>query len=56
MAGELYPRDLRGFVKELSKVRFTAITGVNTLYNGLLNTPGFTARKRSTTSWPGLSP
>jgi long-chain acyl-CoA synthetase len=35
------PRDLRGFVKELKKTRFTAITGVNTLYNGLLNTPGF---------------
>jgi long-chain acyl-CoA synthetase len=35
------PRDLRGFVKELEKTRFTAITGVNTLYNGLLNTPGF---------------
>src|SRR3546814_7165219 len=30
-----------GFVKELSKVPFTAITGVNTLFNGLLNTPGF---------------
>jgi long-chain acyl-CoA synthetase len=35
------PRDLPGFVKELKKTRFTAITGVNTLYNGLLNTPGF---------------
>ncbi len=35
------PRDMDGFVKELSKVRFTAITGVNTLFNGLLNTPGF---------------
>ena len=35
------PRDLRGFVKEIAKTRFTAITGVNTLYNGLLNTPGF---------------
>jgi long-chain acyl-CoA synthetase len=30
-----------GFVKELSKIPFTAITGVNTLFNGLLNTPGF---------------
>jgi long-chain acyl-CoA synthetase len=37
------PRDMRGFVKELKKTRFTAITGVNTLYNGLLNTPGFAA-------------
>lgn len=35
------PRDMPGFVKELSKVKFTAITGVNTLFNGLLNTPGF---------------
>ena len=35
------PRDMPGFVKELGKVPFTAITGVNTLFNGLLNTPGF---------------
>ena len=35
------PRDMPGFVKELSTVKFTAITGVNTLFNGLLNTPGF---------------
>ena len=35
------PRDMKGFVKELKSVRFTAITGVNTLFNGLLNTPGF---------------
>jgi long-chain acyl-CoA synthetase len=35
------PRDLRGFVKELGKWRFTCITGVNTLFNALLNTPGF---------------
>jgi long-chain acyl-CoA synthetase len=35
------PRDMQGFVKTLSKIRFTAITGVNTLFNGLLNTPGF---------------
>jgi long-chain acyl-CoA synthetase len=37
------PRDMPGFVKELKKVRFTAFTGVNTLYNGLLNAPGFAA-------------
>lgn len=37
------PRDLKGFVEELSKVKFTVITGVNTLYNGLLNTEGFSA-------------
>ncbi|MBS3742984.1 MAG: AMP-binding protein [Wenzhouxiangellaceae bacterium] len=35
------PRDMDGFVKELGKERFTAITGVNTLFNGLLNTPSF---------------
>ncbi|MGL0786312.1 long-chain fatty acid--CoA ligase [Xanthomonas translucens] len=35
------PRDMPGFVKELQKTRFTAFTGVNTLFNGLLNTPGF---------------
>ena len=35
------PRDMVGFVKELSKYPFTAITGVNTLFNTLLHTPGF---------------
>ena len=35
------PRDMPGFVKELKQSGFTAITGVNTLFNGLLNTPGF---------------
>ncbi|HQZ31783.1 MAG TPA: AMP-binding protein [Arenimonas sp.] len=35
------PRDMPGFVAELRKTPFTAITGVNTLFNGLLNTPGF---------------
>ncbi|QWP75533.1 long-chain fatty acid--CoA ligase [Lysobacter sp. K5869] len=35
------PRDMPAFVKELQNNRFTAITGVNTLFNGLLNTPGF---------------
>lgn len=35
------PRDMSGFVKELAKYPFTAITGVNTLFNGLLNTSGF---------------
>jgi long-chain acyl-CoA synthetase len=37
------PRDMKGFVKELSKIKFTVITGVNTLFNGLLNTDGFSA-------------
>jgi long-chain acyl-CoA synthetase len=35
------PRDMPGFVKELQSFPFTAITGVNTLFNGLLNTAGF---------------
>jgi long-chain acyl-CoA synthetase len=35
------PRDMEGFVRELSKYRFTAFTGVNTLFVGLLNTPQF---------------
>jgi long-chain acyl-CoA synthetase len=35
------PRDMPGFVKTLRSIPFTAITGVNTLFNGLLNTPGF---------------
>lgn len=35
------PRDLPAFNKELSKHKFTAITGVNTLFNALLNTKEF---------------
>ncbi|WP_276807793.1 AMP-binding protein [Castellaniella defragrans] len=35
------PRDIPGFVKELGKARFTALTGVNTLFNALLNHPDF---------------
>ena len=35
------PRDIPGFCKELRKHKFTIITGVNTLFNGLLNNPGF---------------
>jgi long-chain acyl-CoA synthetase len=35
------PRDMAGFVAELAKQPFTAITGVNTLFNALMNTPGF---------------
>jgi long-chain acyl-CoA synthetase len=37
------PRDLPGFVKELRRTRFTAITGVNTLYRALLDAEGFDA-------------
>jgi long-chain acyl-CoA synthetase len=35
------PRDMPGFVQELGRWRFTFISGVNTLFNGLLHTPGF---------------
>jgi long-chain acyl-CoA synthetase len=42
------PRDMEGFVAELKKVPFTAITGVNTLFNGLLNTKGFSEINFST--------
>ena len=35
------PRDLPAFVKELARHKFVYFTGVNTLFNGLLNTPGF---------------
>jgi long-chain acyl-CoA synthetase len=42
------PRDLRGFVKTLAATRFTAITGVNTLFNALLSTPGFSSVDFST--------
>ena len=35
------PRDMPGFVKELANWKFSVITGVNTLFNGLLHTPGF---------------
>jgi len=35
------PRDIPGFVKELGKHKFTIITGVNTLFNGLLNNEDF---------------
>jgi long-chain acyl-CoA synthetase len=35
------PRDFRGFVAELKKYKFNFISGVNTLFNALLNTSGF---------------
>jgi len=38
----LNPRDIPAFVKSLSTVNFTAITGVNTLFNALLNNAEFT--------------
>lgn len=35
------PRDIPGFIKELQKYPFTAITGVNTLFNALVNNEDF---------------
>ncbi|WGE60098.1 long-chain-fatty-acid--CoA ligase FadD [Actinobacillus equuli] len=35
------PRDIPGVVKELKKYRFVALTGVNTLFNALLNNENF---------------
>jgi long-chain acyl-CoA synthetase len=35
------PRDFPGFVRELARHRFTFFSGVNTLFNALLHTPGF---------------
>ncbi len=35
------PRDFAGFIKELAKYKFNVFPAVNTLFNALLNTPGF---------------
>jgi long-chain acyl-CoA synthetase len=35
------PRDIPGFIKEMAKHRFSAFTGVNTLFNALINKPEF---------------
>ena len=35
------PRDIPGFIKELQKYKFTSMSGLNTLYNALLNHPDF---------------
>jgi long-chain acyl-CoA synthetase len=35
------PRNMKEFIRELGRNRFTVFTGVNTLFNGLINTPGF---------------
>ncbi|MBO2548087.1 MULTISPECIES: long-chain-fatty-acid--CoA ligase FadD [Shewanella] len=37
------PRDIPGFVAELRKTPFTALTGVNTLFNALVNSEEFAA-------------
>jgi len=35
------PRDFKSFIAELKKYKFNFISGVNTLFNALLHTPGF---------------
>lgn len=35
------PRDIPAFIKVMKKSRFTVMSGVNTLYNGLMNSPDF---------------
>ena len=35
------PRDMPGFIKELMKYQVNDFPAVNTLYNGLLHSPGF---------------
>lgn len=35
------PRDMKAFIGDLAKKRFTVLTGVNTLFNGLLNQEAF---------------
>jgi len=43
------PRDIKGFIAELRKRPFAYMTGVNTLFNALLNAPGF-----QTIDWSSL--
>ena len=35
------PRDIKGYIKEIKDMKFTVMSGVNTLFNGLLNHPDF---------------
>ncbi|MBS1487370.1 MAG: AMP-binding protein [Bacteroidetes bacterium] len=35
------PRDMKGFLNELKKYQFSILTGVNTLFNGMMNHPMF---------------
>ena len=42
------PRDIPGFVKEMRKHKFTVMTGVNTLFNALVNNPEFAKLEFST--------
>ena len=43
------PRDMKGFLKELTKYEFQVLVGLNTLYNGMLNHPDF-----GTVNWKNL--
>jgi long-chain acyl-CoA synthetase len=45
------PRDIPGLVKEMGKVKFTGLTGVNTLFNALVNNPEFAKLDFSTLRW-----
>jgi acyl-CoA synthetase (AMP-forming)/AMP-acid ligase II len=46
------PRDISGFVKELARHKYSMITGVNTLFNALLNHPTSPGRISRTSSSP----
>ena len=37
------PRDLKGYIKEIKSMKFTVMSGVNTLFNGMMNHPDFTS-------------
>jgi long-chain acyl-CoA synthetase len=45
------PRDIPGLVKVMGTVKFTGITGVNTLFNALVNNPEFGKLDFSTMRW-----
>jgi long-chain acyl-CoA synthetase len=47
------PRDIPAFVKELSKLPFTIITGVNTLFNALVQNAEFARLDFSHLKWAG---
>ncbi len=47
------PRDIPAFVKELSQLPFSIVTGVNTLYNALVQDPGFAKLDFSHLKWAG---
>ncbi len=45
------PRDFRGFINMIKKVKFSSIIGVNTLFNAMLNTEGFDEVDFSNFKW-----